>query len=110
VRTLKNAVEDARGVLAYFNGEQVTKTNCLPEILEAVRALEDAIDGALQRAAGGRVTTADRDAVRAGMTQLFDRWSQCDDRTQAMMIDLRIVFGQHLGVKFSAGGAPTELS
>ena len=110
MRTLKNAVEDARGVLAFFNGEQAGKSNCLPEVLEAVRILESAIEGALERASAGRVQTTDRDLVQACMMQLFARWGECDERTQSMMLDLRIVFGQHLGVKFDPGGTATEPS
>lgn len=96
--TLKDAVEDARGVIATYGLESLPEDDCIPVVREAVKNLDAAIERALRHATGGRLRAADRGEIESRLKDLLLQWDACGEKTQALMLDMKILFGRHVGL------------
>lgn len=96
--TLKDAVEDARGVIAMYDLDTLPDDDCIPAVRDALTGLDAAIDTALQHVTRGRLRASDQREIETRLKDLFLQWDKCGDKTQALMLDMRILFGRHLGL------------
>lgn len=96
--TLKDAVEDARGVIAMYGLDSLPDDDCIPEVREALTRLDAAIEQALRHSTRGRLRASDQHEIEARLKELFLQWDSCGEKTQALMLDMRILFGRHLGL------------
>jgi len=97
--TLKDAVEDARGVIAMYGVDALPDDDCIPAVREALKHFETAIESGLVRAVNGRLRSSDQREIQTRLTELLKQWDTCGEKTQALMLDMRILFGRHLGLK-----------
>jgi len=96
--TFKDALEDARGVIAMYDFQLLPEDDCIPAVRDALTKLDAAIEHALRQSARGRMRPADRRAVEQCLKDLFTQWDRCGEKTQALMLDMRILFGRHIGL------------
>ena len=109
-RRLKDAIEDARGILAMFSAQPVGEDDCVAAVREAILNLESAISHALDHDREGRVLPEDRVEIEQRLRNLFLLWDKCGTRTQALLLDMRVVFGPHIGVTMPSHRQLTEPS
>jgi len=96
--TLKDAVEDARGVIASYGAASLPDDDCIPAVREALANLDAAIEQGLERATRGRLRAADQREIEMRLRELFAQWDACGEKTQALMLDMKILFGRHIGL------------
>ncbi|HEX6322505.1 MAG TPA: hypothetical protein VFZ36_02170 [Vicinamibacterales bacterium] len=96
--TLKDAVEDARGVIAMYGPASLPDHDCVPAVREALTRLDAAIEEALERSTRGRLRAADQRDIEKRLRELFAQWDACGEKTQALMLDMKILFGRHIGL------------
>lgn len=75
--------------------------DCVPEVREALTKLDAAIEKGLQHSTRGRLRVADQREIERRLRELFAQWDACGEKTQALMLDMKILFGRHIGL--SAG-------
>jgi len=97
--TLKDAVEDARGVIAMYGLDSLPDDDCIPAVREALMHLDAAIERALQHATRGQLRARDQREIETRLKELFQQWDACGEKTQALMLDMRILFGRHIGLQ-----------
>lgn len=95
-RELRDAVEDARGVVALFTAQTIPEDDCVPAVREAVEKLDLILDAALEHSSRGRLTAADRQAIETQMRELLLMWGKCGHKTQAFMLDMKTLFGRYI--------------
>ena len=95
-RDLKDAIEDARGVVALFIAQPIAEDDCVPAVREAVQKLDRVLDEALERSSRGKLTAADKAAVETHMRELLVLWAKCGNKTQAFMLDMKTLFGRYI--------------
>ncbi|MDQ3069256.1 MAG: hypothetical protein M3R55_05950 [Acidobacteriota bacterium] len=97
-RGFKDAVEDARGVLAVFTGQTISDDDCVSDVRRAIGHLNDAIDSALMRAQPGELEPADRQLVELRARELVLLWDRCGSRTQSLLLDMKNLFGRYIAL------------
>lgn len=75
--------------------------DCIPAVREALTNLDAAIEKGLQHSTRGRLRAADQREIENRLRELLTQWDACGEKTQALMIDMKILFGRHIGL--SAG-------
>ena len=95
-RELRDAIEDARGVVALFTAQTIPEDDCVPAVREVIHRLDAVLDGALERSARRTLTAADRQAVETHMRELLLLWGKCGNKTQAFMLDMKTLFGRYI--------------
>ena len=95
-RELRDAIEDARGVVALFTAQTIPEDDCVPAVREAVANLDAVLSAALERDAQGKLTPDDKRAVEKHMRDLLLLWGKCGNKTQAFMLDMKTLFGRYI--------------
>lgn len=95
-REFKDAIEDARGVMALFAAQPIAEDDCVPAVREAIQKLDAVLDAALERSYRGQLTDADRQSVETHTRDLLVLWDKCGVKTQAFMLDLKTLFGRYI--------------
>lgn len=94
--TFREAVEDARGVLALFTSQPTAEDDCVPEVREAIRQLHEVLNRALERDPRDALRPADKQAVEQQMRDLLRLWGRCGHKTQAFILDMKTLFGRYI--------------
>ncbi len=96
IRCFKDAVEDARGVLATFGARQTSEDDCATEVRAAIAKLDAAIEGALMRARPGEIDPSDRLLVEISARELIVLWDRCGTQAQSLILDVKTLFGRYI--------------
>ena len=72
--------------------------DCIPAVREALTNLDAAIESGLRHATRGRLRAADQRDIEIRLRDLFTQWDACGEKTQALMLDMKILFGRHIGL------------
>lgn len=90
-------MEDARGVIAAFVARTVADSDCAPAVQEGIAALDEALEAALDEVTRtGTIEQAHRDEVDRRAVALLMLWSECGERTQALLLDIKTVMARYL--------------
>lgn len=95
-RELKDAIEDARGVVALFAAQSIPEDDCVPAVREAVQKLDSVLDAALEQSSRGKLTASDKETIEKQMRELLLLWGKCGNKTQAFMLDMKTLFGRYI--------------
>lgn len=96
-RTLQEAMEDARGVIAAFVARGITDSDCAPAVQEGISGLDAALEAALDEVTRtGTIQQAHREEVDRRAVALLMLWSECGERTQGLLLDIKTVMARYL--------------
>ena len=96
LRNFKDAVEDARGVILTFASQTVADEDCVSEVRQAIAKLDATIDGALMRARPTELDPGDRLLVELHTKELIQLWDKCGRKSQALILDMKTLFGRYI--------------
>lgn len=96
-RTFQEAMEDARGVIAAFVARGINDGDCAPAVQAGIAELDGALEAALDEVARtGTIEQTHRDEVDRRAVALLMLWSECSERTQGLLLDLKTVMARYL--------------
>ena len=96
-RTFLEAMEDARGVIAAFVARRIADNDCAPAVRMGISELDDALERALEDVRRtGRIDQSHRDEIDQRAVALLMLWSECGERTQALLLDIKTVMARYL--------------
>jgi hypothetical protein len=96
---LREAFEDARGVIAAYQSLGIDEGDCPPSVGVLIGRLDRALLVALKPGARGEAALDETREVERRARELLEAGRRCGERTSVLLTDVRNVLGGHLALE-----------